>query len=118
MGDPEPPPYRPVMPSLHIEHAITDLATWTAAYGAFADVRRRSGVTSETVRHPVDDPGFVVIDLEFGTVEQAQDFLRFLETQVWASRERSPALGGTPAVRILEPVALTGLPPQPPGVPR
>jgi len=107
MGGDPPDPYRPVMASLHIEHPISDLATWTAAFSAFAEIRRKAGVTAETVRHPVGDRTFVVIDLELGTSEQAAAFLEFLETQVWAAPERSPALAGTPEAKILERVALT-----------
>ncbi|HEX9547813.1 MAG TPA: hypothetical protein VF942_10770 [Acidimicrobiales bacterium] len=99
--------YRSIMPSLHIEHPITDLATWTTAFTAMADGRREMGVSAETVRHPVGDETFVVVDLEFGTTEQARSFLQFLETQVWAVPEKAPALAGTPEARILEPVTLT-----------
>lgn len=92
------------MASLHIQHAITDLTTWTAAFDGFAEKRRQAGVLSETVRHPVGDDRYVVIDLEFATTDQASAFLRFLQTAVWASNEASPALAGAPEVKILEPV--------------
>jgi hypothetical protein len=94
------------MPTLHIEHAITDLVTWTRAFSALAEVRHQAGVHTETVRHPAGDEKFVVIDLEFATFEQAQAFLVFLETKVWAVPANSPALAGSPEARILEPVAL------------
>ena len=35
------------------------------------------------------------------TVEQAAAFQQFLETNVWTSREASPALAGTPRARVL-----------------
>jgi hypothetical protein len=94
------------MPSLHIEHRITDLEAWTAAFTRLAAIRRQAGVRAEQVRHPVGDPAFVVIDLEFDTVEQAQAFLGFLRTQVWAVPENSPALAGAPDAKILEPVTI------------
>jgi hypothetical protein len=94
------------MPTLHIEHAITDLATWTTAFTKLTEIRRQAGVSDETVRHPVGDQAFVVIDLEFATVEQAGAFLQFLEMQIWAVPENSPALVGAPVARILEPVEL------------
>ncbi|NLG22846.1 MAG: hypothetical protein GX555_15620 [Actinomycetales bacterium] len=94
------------MASLHIEHPVTDLATWTPAYRRLADVRRRAGVTSESVRHPDDDDTRVVIDLEFDTTDQAHAFLQFLRSQVWAVPENSPALAGSPEVMVLETVAL------------
>lgn len=60
------------------------------------------------VRQRVDGQPFVVIDLEFGATEKASAFLRFLQTQVWANRERSPGLAGEPVARVLEPVHLGG----------
>lgn len=94
------------MTSLHIQHAITDLPTWLGAYSAFAEKRRMGGVVSETVRHPVGDEKYVVINLEFDTVAQAESFRTFLETSVWANSQNSPALAGTPEVRILEHVEI------------
>jgi len=91
------------MTTLHIEHPITDFATWRGAYDRFADRRRQAGVTAERVAQPVDDDRYVVVDLDFPTREQAQRFLGFLESTVWASRESSPALAGTPRARLLEP---------------
>jgi len=95
------------MPSLHIEHAITDLETWTIAFTSFDQIRRQAGVTAETIRHPAGDNNFVVIDLEFDTTEEAQSFLEFLKSQVWAVPENSPALAGAPEAKVLEPVELT-----------
>lgn len=100
-------PYLSVMASLHIEHPITDLATWMTAFAAIAEIRRQAGVTAERVRHPVGDDAFVVVDLEFDTSEHAHAFLRFLETQIWAVPENAPALAGAPEARVLEQVELT-----------
>jgi hypothetical protein len=88
--------------TLHIEHPITDFAVWRSAFDGFADRRRLGGVRSERIARPVDDDHYVVIDLDFDAREQAQRFLGFLESTVWASREASPALDGTPRTRILE----------------
>jgi hypothetical protein len=91
------------MTTLHIEHPITDLGTWRAAFDRFAERRRQGGVRAERVQQPVDDDHFVVVDLDFASREEAQRFLAFLEGTVWASRESSPALAGTPRTRLLEP---------------
>ena len=93
------------MTTLHIEHPITDFATWRAAYDRFADHRRQAGVNAERVAQPVDDGQYVVVDLDFPSRDQAERFLGFLQTTVWASRDASPALAGTPQTRLLEPVA-------------
>jgi hypothetical protein len=92
------------MITLRIEHPISDLPAWKDAFDRFAERRRQGGVCGERVQHPVDDDRYVLVDLDFATREQAQRFLDFLETTVWASRESSPALAGTPVTRILEPV--------------
>ncbi len=88
--------------TLHIEHPISEFGTWHAAFNSFADKRGRSGVRSHTIRQPVDDPHYVLVDLDFDTVAQAELFLDFLRTRVWASRDNSPALAGAPITRILE----------------
>jgi hypothetical protein len=91
------------MPTLHIQHSITDFGTWASAFNRFADTRRQAGVRAERVRRPVDDPNYVVIDLDFDSTDEATAFLRFLETQVWGMQENAPALVGTPETMILEP---------------
>jgi hypothetical protein len=95
------------MPTLHIEHPITDFDTWQAAFDRFADFRTKSGVRRHNVRRPIDDPNFVVIDLDFDTAAEAEAFLGFLRTQVWSSAEHAPALGGTPQTKILEPARMS-----------
>jgi hypothetical protein len=90
------------MHTLHIEHAVTDFDTWNTAFGKFAGIRQQSGVRHQRVQRPVDDPAYVVIDLDFDTTSQAQSFLRFLQSNVWSSPGEAPALIGTPQTRILE----------------
>lgn len=96
------------MPFLHIEHPIRDLETWASAFAAFTEIRRQAGVTAETVRQPEGDDTVIVIDLEFDTTDQARAFLNFLETQIWAVPENSPALAGSPEARVLTTVEFTG----------
>jgi hypothetical protein len=92
------------MAVLHIEHEITDLPTWLGAFSAFAEARRAAGVIAERIQQPVDDDRYIVVDLEFGSAEQAAGFRRFLEAQVWSVPENAPALTGSPKTMILEPV--------------
>ena len=89
------------MATLHIEHPISDLTTWLGAFNQFADARRDAGVTGQRIHQPVDDDQYIVVQLDFGTVEAAEQFKRFLETVVWQSRELSPGLAGTPVARVL-----------------
>ena len=89
------------MATLRIEHAITDYQTWRAAFDGFAEVRAKAGVRSFVIRQPADDPNFLMLDLEFDTAAQAEDFARFLHQHVWTSSAASPALSGAPTTRIL-----------------
>jgi hypothetical protein len=88
--------------TLHIEHPISDFDTWRTAFNGFADMRVRSGVLSHTIRQPVDDPAYVLIDLDFDTAAQGDRFLDLLRSRVWVDRDNSPALAGAPVTRILE----------------
>jgi hypothetical protein len=90
------------MATLHIEHAITDFTVWQAAFSRFATARAEGGVRAYAVRQPVDDPHYVVIDLEFDAPAAAEAFQDFLHTKVWSRPNSSPALVGTPTTRILE----------------
>ena len=92
------------MPTLHIEHPISDLTTWKAAFDRFAEVRQQSGVRGHRIQQPVNDPHYVVVDLDFDSAAEAARFLDLLQTRVWSSRESSPALAGKPRTAILEPV--------------
>lgn len=90
------------MPTLHIDHAISDLSTWRDAFDALQDVRRHAGVLQDLVRQPVDDPLRVIVDLDFDTIEHAEAFREFLVTTIWAMPTRSPALVGSPSAVILD----------------
>ena len=93
------------MPTLHIEPAITDIATSSAAFDRFTDARRQAGVLAHRVLQPVDDAHYVLIDLDFASQAQAERFREFLSSTVWASPDSSPALVGAPTTRILQTVA-------------
>jgi hypothetical protein len=85
---------------LQIEHSIRDFNTWKAAFDRFSDKRRRSGVRRHQIFQPVDDPNYVVLDLEFESESEAEAYLGWLRREVWSSREASPALAGGPQTRI------------------
>ncbi len=89
------------MATLHIEHPITDYATWRAAFDRFADARERAGVTAYRLRRPDDDERFIVVDLEFPDPESAHRFHGFLQENVWSIPEKSPGLDGAPMARVL-----------------
>jgi hypothetical protein len=92
------------MHTLHIEHPISDLATWQGGFSRMADTRRQSGVRAHAVRQPVDDDHYILVDLDFDTEEEAAAFLEILRTRVWSVPDNSPALAGSPTSRILRAV--------------
>ena len=95
------------MPTLLIEHSITDFTTWHDAFARLAARRTEGGVTAERIMQPVDDPHYVLIELEFVTLEAAQRFQQFLQTQVWSNSANSPALKGSPRSRIADTAPVT-----------
>lgn len=91
------------MTTLHIEHAIKDLAMWREAFDRAAPLRAKHGVRSYEIRHPVDDPNYLMIDLAFESAGAAEGFLVKLH-QIWQTPAASPVLNGAPFTRILETV--------------
>lgn len=89
------------MATLHIEHSINDLKTWLTAFGKFAEARQKGGVRTCRIYQPVDDDKYILIDLDFDTVDEAERFRRFLELNVWSSQATSPGLAGNPQTRVL-----------------
>jgi hypothetical protein len=61
-----------------------------------------AGVRSFAIRRPVDDPKYLMLDLEFDTAGQAEAFAEFLHQHIWSSPASSPALAGAPQTRILD----------------
>jgi hypothetical protein len=90
------------MPTLRIEHPITDFDTWKAAFDRFAEHRLRAGVVAVRILRPVDDLSFILVDLDFAGRDDAQAFRRFLQTSVWAVPASSPGLAGAPSTAVLD----------------
>ena len=60
------------MATLHIEHAITDLATWQRPSTGSRTGRVAAGVVAQRIHQPVDDDRYVVVQLDFPTRRQAR----------------------------------------------
>jgi hypothetical protein len=89
------------MITVHIEHPISDFTTWKGAFDRAAALRDRSRVRAYTIHQPVDDPQYVTIRLDFDNVIDAESFIEGLRA-LWQNRDATPALRGSPVVRILE----------------
>lgn len=88
------------MPVLQIEHAVKDFDAWKAAFDGDPVGRERGGVRRYHVLRPVDDPNYVVVDLEFDSTGDAEAF-RVALRELWARVEPSGLIEG-PRARILE----------------
>jgi len=89
------------MTTVHIEHPISDFTTWKAAFDRAAPLRAESRVRAYEIHQPVDDPAYVTIRLDFDNTADASAFVDRL-LQLWTNPAATPALRGTPAVRLLE----------------
>ncbi|HSL37122.1 MAG TPA: hypothetical protein VK883_09845 [Arthrobacter sp.] len=93
------------MYTLQIEHEITDFDLWKSAFDRDPVNRAASGVTAHRISRPVDDPHYVVVELDFERRAQAEALLANLHAKVWNSPAAAPALRGAPKTRILESAA-------------
>jgi hypothetical protein len=93
------------MYTLQIEHGIKDFGMWKAAFDRDPVNRAASGVVAHRIGRPVDDSHYVVVELDFASLDQARKLLANLKDTVWKSPAASPALDGAPRTRIVESAA-------------
>jgi hypothetical protein len=71
---------------LRIEHPVPDFNGWKQAFDSDPVGREKSGVRRYRVSRPIDDDHYVMIDLEFDTVSQAEALLAAMRG-VWSRVE-------------------------------
>ncbi|MCB9419741.1 MAG: hypothetical protein H6667_08050 [Ardenticatenaceae bacterium] len=86
---------------LRIEHPILNYDGWKQAFDNDPVGREKSGVRRYQILRPVDDPNYVMIDLEFDTVNQAEALLAAMRV-VWGRVEGTIMMN--PESRIVEAV--------------
>ena len=84
---------------LRIEHAVPNFEGWKQAFDSDPVGREKSGVRRYQILRAVDDPNFVMIDLEFDTVQQAEALLAAMRV-VWGRVAGTIMLN--PQARIVE----------------
>lgn len=89
------------MAILRIQHPIPDYERWKAAFDSDPADRRGSGVIRYWIRRPVSDPHFVMIDLEFASVDDADGLLQKMQ-RLWASGQAP--VSATPEAWIVDTV--------------
>lgn len=85
---------------LRIEHPVADFDGWKKAFDSDPVGRKESGVKSYRIMRPVDNPRYVMIDLLFDTVKEAETLLARLRT-LW-ERVRGEVLPEEPRTCIVE----------------
>ncbi len=71
---------------LRIEHRVPNFEGWKRAFESDPIDRKRSGVKRYSIFRPVDDPNYVIIDLEFEVLAEAEDTLAALHI-LWGKVE-------------------------------
>lgn len=71
------------MPLLRMQHAVPNFESWKRAFESDPMDRKGAGVRRYHVHRSVADPNFVMIDLEFDTVAEAERLLEKLR-HLWA----------------------------------
>jgi hypothetical protein len=84
---------------VRIEHPVPDFDGWRKAFDSDPVGREKSGVRRYRILRPIDDAKYVMIDLEFDTLGQAEALLDAMRT-VWSRVEGK--IIATPRARIVE----------------
>jgi len=84
---------------LRIEHAVPNFETWKRAFESDPVGRKQSGVRRYQILREVDDPNYILIDLEFDTTSEAQALLAAMR-EVWGRVQGTVMLN--PQTRIVE----------------
>lgn len=84
---------------LQIEHQVAGYEGWKQAFEQDPIGRKKSGVRRYRIYRPANDPLYVIIDLEFETLTEAENTLAALR-KLWIQVEGKVMMN--PKTRILE----------------
>jgi ribosomal protein L35AE/L33A len=84
---------------LQIEHPVPDYNNWKKAFDNDPVNRERSGVRSYKIFRQVDNPNYIIIELEFDSLDEAKNLLTALQ-QLWKQVEGKVMTG--PKARIIQ----------------
>jgi hypothetical protein len=87
------------MYNLHIEHPVPDYENWKKAFDSDPVGRQKTGVRTYQILRAVDNPNYVIIDLQFETAAQAEALLNAMRS-VWGQVDGKIVIG--PQARIAE----------------
>ncbi|HEY8812568.1 MAG TPA: hypothetical protein VIO86_08775 [Candidatus Dormibacteraeota bacterium] len=89
------------MPILRIEHAVPDFTGWKRAFDSDPADRKGSGVRRYQVMRSAEDPNYVLIDLEFDSLDEAEGLLTKMR-RVWSGEGQK--VMRNPQARIVDSV--------------
>ena len=89
------------MPVLRIEHSVPDYDGWKRAFDGDPADRKGSGVRRYQVFRSIEDPNYVLIDLEFDRLDEAEGLLAKMR-RVWSGEGQN--VMRNPQARIVETV--------------
>jgi hypothetical protein len=84
---------------LQIEHKVPNYQGWKKAFDSDPINRKKSGVCRHRIFRPADDPNYVIIQLEFETLDEAEKALSALRN-LWTKVEGKIMVD--PQTRILD----------------
>ena len=84
---------------LQIEHKVPNYDEWKKAFESDPINRKKSNVRRYKIFRPLDDPYYVIIDLEFDSLKEAEDTLDALRN-LWVRVEGEVMMN--PQTRILD----------------
>ncbi|MEO5569338.1 MAG: hypothetical protein ABIT08_16470 [Bacteroidia bacterium] len=84
---------------LQIEHKVQNYDGWKKVFESDPINRKKSGVLNYKIFRPVDDPNYVIIDLEFDNLTTAENTLAALRN-LWTKVEGTIIMN--PQTRILD----------------
>ncbi len=87
---------------LRIEHPVPDFDVWKKAFDDDPIGREQSGVRRYRILRSIDDPNYVMVDLEFDSSREAEA-VRAALRDLWGRVEAEGLIGG-PQARIVEAV--------------
>jgi len=89
------------MVMLRVQHVVPNFEAWKRAFDSDPVDRQASGVRGYKIHRAIENPNFVVIDLEFSAIAEAQKFLEKLRA-LWEGH--GDAVMRNPEAWILETV--------------
>lgn len=84
---------------LQIEHLVPDFAGWKKAFDSDPVDRKQSGVRAYRIFRTTDNPNYVIIELEFDNLPEAEKMLENLK-KLWSQVEGKVMTN--PQSRIIE----------------